>query len=888
MKKLSFLLLFLSGCLYIHHYQHLPKPAQKAQKKEKKPFKPWKEVLKDTKPLKGFLKLHLKRDNTIYLELSPSDFDKDFALVMHLSYGLGDFNVIEGLPLSDTRLLRFKRIGDKVFLIHRNARFKAERKEYRHYIEENVGHSVIAVFKIESENEKNKNVLINITDFLVSDYPDLSRMLKYYYGKKPLRFDKNKSTVYKVKNFPKNTEIDVLLSYSAPDTPTFGGEGVSDYRFITVGVRFSFFALPEKPMKPRYADERVGYFLTAVMDFDRDKEESPFVRIIQRWRLEKKDPSKEISEPVKPIVFYLDRSIPEEYKKYVKEGILAWNEAFEKAGFKNAIVVKDAPDDPNWDPEDIRYSTIRWVSARRMGYAIGPSQVDPRTGEILNADILISASFVRGWIFDYQEMIDPLKMEKEMEKIEEIKKILPGDLKNKLCFYESGLTHQIGFEYTVLKTLGLLKKDKEFPEKYIGDAIRDLVMHEVGHTLGLRHNFKASSAVSFEKLNDTSFTHRYGLTISVMDYNPVNISSDPKRQGDFWNKKVGEYDKWVITYGYAPVYKQRENEPFKRKGELIEDPEEELKYLKKIAKLNTEPLHAYGTDEDAGYSTGVDPLTTRWDLSSDPLLYAMEREKIIEKVTPKLEKVLIEEGESYVRLRSAFTRLIYEKLVSSRPLTKFIGGVYFNRFHKGDKLPPLIPVSSEKQRKALDFLIKNIFSEKSFKFNRELLNKLAPNRWAHWGMWNTFYPTDFPVHSYVQMVQRSILEILFYPDRLRRIIDNEVRTQDKNPFRLSEFFEKITHAIFEEVLKQNPSNINSFRRNLQRIYTEKLGEILLKPYYPSDAKSLSRYELEKVKNRIENVLKRKKFDLYTEAHLKELKEKIKKYLEASITLPAKY
>jgi len=872
MKKISFFVLFLSGCLYIHHYQHIPGPAQKDREEERKPFKPWKEVLKDTKPIEGFLKLHLKTDNTLYIELSPSDFEKDFALVMHLSYGLGDFNVIEGLPLSDTRLLRFKTIGDKVFLIHRNARFKAEREEFKHFIEENVGHSVIAVFKIESRNEKNNNVLINVTDFLVSDYPDLSRMLKYYYGGKLSRFDKNKSTIHTVKNFPKNTEIDVLLTYEAPDSPPFGGEGVSDYRFMTVGVRFSFFELPEVPMKPRYADERVGYFLTAIMDFDREKEESPFVRMIERWRLEKKDPSKKISEPIKPIVFYLDKSIPEEYKKYVKEGILAWNEAFEGAGFKNAIVVKDAPNDPDWDPEDIRYSTIRWVSARSMGYAIGPSQVDPRTGEILNADILISASFVRGWIEDYEEMIDPLKREEEMKKIEEIKRILPPDLKNKLCFYESGLKHQIGFGYTVLKALGLLKKDKEFPEKYIGDAIRELVMHEVGHTLGLRHNFKASSAISFEKLNDTSFTHKYGLTISVMDYSPVNISSDQKKQGDFWNKKVGEYDKWVITYGYTP----------------FEDPEEELEYLKKIAELNKEPLHVYGTDEDAGYLEGVDPLTTRWDLSSDPLLYAKERGKIIEIVIPKLEEVLIGEGESYVRLRSAFIRLIYEKLISSRPLTKFIGGVYFDRFHKGDKLPPLRPVPSGKQREALDFLIENIFSEKSFKFDIELLNKLAPNRWAHWGMWNSFYPTDFPLHLYVQMIQKNILDLLFYPDRLRRIIDNEVRTKDRNPFKLSEFFERMSYAVFEEILKDKPSDINSFRRNLQRMYTEKLGEVLLKSGYPYDASSLSRYELEKLKSKIEDLLKREKFDLYTQAHLRELQEKIKKYLEASINLPFKY
>ncbi|MEO0254748.1 MAG: zinc-dependent metalloprotease [candidate division WOR-3 bacterium] len=884
MKRIILFFILLSNCLYIHHYQHFPKIEEKKEIKEKGPFKPWDEVLKDTKIEEGFLKIYIKRDNTLYLELSPSDFEKDFGLIMHLSYGLGDLNIIEGLPLSDTRLLRFRRIGDKVYLIHRNVRFRAEREEFKHFLEENVGHSVLASFKIESENEKTKNVLINITDFLVSDYPDLSRYLKYYYGNKPLRFDKNNSTVYKLKNFPENTEIDVLLNYETSDTPIYGGEGISDYRYLTIGVRFSFYKLPEKPMRIRLADERMGYFLEAFMDFDREKEESPFLRIINRWRLEKKDNSQEISEPVKPIVFYLDKSIPQEYKKYVKEGILAWNEAFEKAGFKDAIVVKDAPDDPNWDPEDIRYSTVRWISAREMGYAIGPSQVDPRTGEILNADILISSSFVRGWLFDYEELIEPLKNQKEIERFINT---LPEDLRKRLCLYEYGLKQQIGFQYAVLKTLGIIKEDKEFPEKFIGDAIRELVMHEVGHTLGLRHNFKASSSTPFEKLNDTSFTHKYGLSLSVMDYNPVNISLDSKKQGDFWNKKVGEYDKWVIKYGYAPCYKQKEDGPFPMKGELIEDPVEEFKYLKKIARENTSPFYAYGTDEDASFYYGVDPLTSTWDLSDNLLKYAEERAFITKNVLPKLEDVLIQEDESYLRLRNAFVRVNYEKYIASLPLIKFIGGVHFNRFHKGYEKPPLDPVPPENQRKAISFLLQNFFLQNSFNFDENLLNKLAPNRWAHWGMWNSFYPTDFPVHDFVLFLQKSILEFLFYPERLKRVIDNVVRTKDKSPFTLSELFENVTNSIFEEVLKDEITIINSFRRNLQRAYVEKLGEVLLSEKYPSDAKSLSRYELTKVKDKIEKKIDKIE-DLDTKAHLIEIKEKIKKILESSLTIEVKY
>ncbi|MEO0291492.1 MAG: zinc-dependent metalloprotease, partial [candidate division WOR-3 bacterium] len=179
------------------------------------------------------------------------------------------------------------------------------------------------------------------------------------------------------------------------------------------------------------------------------------------------------------------------------------------------------------------------------------------------------------------------------------------------------------------------------------------------------------------------------------------------------------------------------------------------------------------------------------------------------------------------------------------------------------------------------------FLQNSFNFDENLLNKLAPNRWAHWGMWNSFYPTDFPVHDFVLFLQKSILEFLFYPERLKRVIDNVVRTKDKNPFTLSELFENVTNSIFEEVLKDEIIIINSFRRNLQRAYVEKLGEVLLSEKYPNDAKSLSRYELTKVKDKIEKKIDKIE-DLDTKAHLIELKEKIKKFLESSLTIEVKY
>src|SRR5688572_11361658 len=443
----------LSGCIHVYEPKpssSSPAPAQTAapasgaptaaKPDDKGPFKPWDEVLKDTKPVDGYIKLHQKRDNTLFFEVRPDQLDKDFALVMHISKGVGVFNIQDGLPLSDSRLVRFRRSGDKIYLVHVNSRFTADAgSPMKTSMDDNVGHSIVAAFDIKSEHKETKNLVIDATPFLVSDYAQLGDDIKWYYGNKPVMFDMARSYVDKVQSFPKNTEIDALLTYKASDYPMAPSAGVSDHRSIPVGVRYSFFALPEKPMQARLFDDRVGYFTDAVRDFSKDQKYNPYNRMINRWRLEKKDPKAERSEPVTPIVYYIDNSVPREYRKYVKAAIEGWNRAFDKAGFINAVVAKDAPEnDPAWSAEDIRYSTIRWTAAHSMGYAIGPSQTDPRTGEILNADILISSEFVTGWANTYQTLGNPQAMSEAIARERMMmRNDMPARMKDRLCMMES-------------------------------------------------------------------------------------------------------------------------------------------------------------------------------------------------------------------------------------------------------------------------------------------------------------------------------------------------------------------------------------------------------------------------------------------------------------------
>ncbi len=895
-------LLFLGACIQVYPPQSQPTPQntqasaskqEDGKDKDKSPFKPYDEVLKDTKAIDGFLKFHLKRDNTLFLELRPEQLNVDFGLMMHYSRGLGDFNVHDGLPaIGNTRLMRLQRVGDQILLIHRNERFRADAgSPMAASLEDNVGHSVVAAFEIKSEHEESKNLVVDVTDFFVSDYADDARFLRFYYGNKPVSFDKKLSYVDKVSGFPKNVEIDALLTFKAGDFPQFGGEAVSDYRSIPVGMRFSLFALPDDPMQPRYADDRVGHFLTAVKDFSRDQKESSYVRFIERWRLEKQDPNADLSEPVQPIVFYIDRSVPLEYRKYVKEGIEGWNRAYEAAGFKNAIVAKQAPtpeEDPAWSAEDIRYSTIRWTAAHSMGYAIGPSQTDPRTGELLNADVLISSTFVRSWLFDWQEIAGPEGLIERYMEGQRLRQHLSPELAARFCMAEIGKAHQLGVGYAMLLGLGVLPAGSPMPEEYLGDAIRDLIFHEVGHTLGLRHNFKGSSGIPHDKLHDKSFTGTHGVTLSVMDYGPVNVAVDPKRQGDYWNKRIGTYDVWAIKYAYMPVYL---NSGTNGDGPGKASPDQELPVLRGIASLAADPFHTYGTDEDNWLGPwAVDPLTNAWELGSNPVKHAKDRAEIVGRVMPKLEGRLIEEGEGYQRLRGAMNSLVFERFISLLPITKTVGGLYFARDHKGDpnQRAPFTPVPAAEQRDAVRTLIDQAFDEDAFAFDPKMLNKLAPNRYSHWGVGWGGTPVDFPVHGLVEQIQSILLAQLLNPIRIERMIDNELRTPG-DAYTAAELFSELTAAAWSELAGPRIRPVSSFRRNLQRAHTNQLIDLMLSPSptVPEDARSLARLNLRRISGRVDGALGQSGLDDFTEAHLVETRARIDRALSAQATIEIK-
>jgi len=899
--------LLLTSCTLFKSSTESGGASSTTKQKDEDPFKPWESTLADTDTIDGYLSLYQKEDRTLYAKIPPERLGQTFGLVLHVSKGVGAYNLHDGLKLTDTRLMRFRRVGHQVHLVHRNTRFRADKGGLRRSLRDNQAHSVVHTFDIVSRNDSTDALLIKLSDFLVSDYVNLGETMKAHFGGASVSFQNGKSYVDTVRAFEENVEVDAMLNYSGSNLSGKGKAAIPDDRSIPVGVRYSLFALPDEPMQPRRADDRVGYFTEVVKDFSRDRQADPYLRYVRRWRLAPSDTaayrSGEAVKPEAPIVFYVDHTVPDEYRSYVKAGIEAWNEAFRAAGYKNAIVAKDAPEDSSWSAEDIRYSTVQWTASHQMGYAIGPSQADPRTGELLNADILISSEFVRSWQEDYGTLTPeadagrgPSSMR---ETVRSLRQMLPDRLARHACGAERGMAQQLGLQQAALLARGRLPPGASMPEKYLGQAVKNLVMHEVGHTLGLRHNFKASSGVPNQKLHDESYTEKHGVSLSVMDYTPVNVALDADEQGDYWNPNVGPYDEWAIQYGYMPIAEQDEGGSFTRDGPLADTTTAALPGFDKIAARSSDSLHTYGTDEDAFLGPyAVDPLTNAWELGSSPLAFAETRTKLVRKVTPMLDERLVADGERYHLLRTATTALLKERLRTLMPVTKTVGGMYVARDHKGtpEARPPFRPVSDRTQRAAVDLLVDAAFAPDAFRFDAERLNKLAPDFHKHWGTERSLQ-IDYPLHQNVAALQSQLLGALLHPARLQRMIDLQAR-RTEDAFAPADLLGRLTTAIWAELDAPPPQTvtINSFRRSLQRMYVDRLIDFLLETTtwitispagagqasVPEDVRSLARLELRTLSDRIEDVLRRGGLDRTERAHLSETKTRIDRALEASV------
>jgi hypothetical protein len=732
-------------------------------------------------------------------------------------------------------------------------------------LENNIGHSIVQAFDIAGHDATTGAYVIDLTDFLVSDYAGIAQGTQFYFeNRRAPSFAKDASYVQKAMSFPRNTEIDAMLTFRSSVPAVTQGIGMADPRSFSAGVRYSFFALPDDVMEPRSADNRVGYFIDAAKDFSQDTAFDPMVRHINRWRLEKKDPTAERSEPVTPITYYIDWSVPDEYRQYVKDGVEAWNKAFDAAGFINGIRAVDPPkDDSTWSAEDIRYSTIRWTAAYRMGFAIGPSQTDPRSGEILNADILLSSEFVSGWSSEYDRLLET----KSFEQIEaEMAEGLRTDYDAYMCTNQIGRKHSMGLLNATLMADGLIATKGDIPLDLIGEQLKDLTMHEVGHTIGLMHNFESSSAIDFDLLQDTEYTRENGIYSSVMDYAIANINPDRDRQGHYVNPEVGAYDVFAIRFGYTP-------EADKVPGILAE---------------SANPLHIYGSHED-GPNTGIDPYINTWDLSSDLLAHARTRAELVANIEPDLTDRMVEDGEYFDAVRGSYIGLINERYRSVNHATKLVGGVRLNRLHKGQGMEPMVPLSAAEQREAVDFVFEQFIDEGAVTPNGMLLNRAVQSMHLDFER-GPSGARDVQIHNLVAGAQGTLISNLTSATRLIRMIDNEVRMPGgAEAYTVSELFGTITGRVWTELGHENVM-VSSIRRNVQRAYVDRMSQIMLndKPFasspdWPEDARSIARLDLTQVSEQIESALASGVADRTTRAHLMESHARIGQALSQSLS-----
>lgn len=881
------------------------KPAEAAKPKEQEPPKrdqkalDYEKAIKDLEKVDGPFTVY-RRKNDILLEIPEDKLNQLFYVQVTFDTGISQM-AQAGDPLNwmANDVYMFQREGDEVWLVRPNTKYRwGGGNELAIASERSFPKAILADYRVEQTNPETKKILINATALFSGELFNLP-MLLMIAGGGQFNLDRDKSRAEAVYSNNGATVVRMSQHYASPrgmmammENPLAALFGISnhleDSRSLPIKLSYTmWFRDPKSSYMPRVSDPRIGYFTNDHFSVDRFFKRDRTERFINRFNLTKKDPSAAVSEPVKPIVWTIDPSIPEQWRPYVKEGILRWNESFDKLGYRNAIQVEDAPkNDKNYSHSDGTRNVVRFTMTPDAAYAVALFRTDPLTGEILNASVTVDANFASFVNTEYlysaipntQQLnygtqlarkallkapvqtpfspIQPTPREFALNlgryRAARSEPMARAGWSRPICDFAARKKEQMALNYRMMQAAGMNIN----AEQFIGGYLADVVAHEVGHCLGLRHNFVASTVNTTADLGNPAKVAENGVAASVMDYTPTNVVALLQRKPDLlWNKSVGPYDNHAIAYGYVPAFGNT--------------PDSERFGLSQIASRSGEPGLAYMTDEDADT---FNPYVVRFDNGRDPLNYmAMENQSYKNTMTWAIRN-LPRQNESYAERNVLILNSAMRQIVSGMGASMFIGGVVTNRQFRGDvnERPNLTPVDAASQRQALRMITRDILSMSSLDVPNAVLNSLAMD-------FNTGDGSGFtaPVRTLISGYQQMLLGELMSAAKADMILENEFKAaKGADRYTLSEHYGAILSAVFSEV--GTGSSISTLRRELQAFAIDGLlmqagaeaGMIT------AEHRAIATDAVDRLKSRLASA---RSSDAATTAHLKSLSNKIERF-----------